>query len=94
MDTVKNGTAAPDISYLNKVRSNVWKRCSYFCYTLDNKYVCNPDGLGPAGISLEVKTRAAGSTGPITSSENFPQYYIQCQLQMLCTEADFCILQS
>ena len=56
------------------MRSNVRKRCSYFCYTLDNKYVCNPDGLGPAGISLEVKTRAAGSTGPITS-ENFPQYY-------------------
>ena len=62
---------------------------NYFCYTLDNKYGCSPDGLGPAGILLEVKTRAVGSTGPITSLENFPQYYIQCQLQMLCTDA-FC----
>ena len=70
------------------------EKYSYFCYTLDNKYGCSPDGLGPAGILLEVKTRAAGSTGPITSLENFPQYYIQWQLQMLCTDADFYILQS
>ena len=70
------------------------EKCGYFCYSLDNKYGCSPDGLGPAGILLEVKTRAAGSTGPITSLDNFPQYYIQCQLQMLCTDADFCILQS
>ena len=54
------------------------EKCGYFCYTLDNKYGCSPDGFGPAGILLEVTTRAAGSTGSITSLENFPQYYIQC----------------
>ena len=52
------------------------EKCGYFCYSLDNKYGCSPDGLGPAGILLEVKTRAARSTGPITSLDNFPQYYI------------------
>ena len=41
-----------------------------------------------------MKTRAAGCVGPITTSTNFPQYYVQCQLQIECTGAEFCILQS
>ena len=43
---------------------------------------------------LEIKTRAANSPGPLTSIEKFPAYFIQCQLQLLCTDLEFCVLQS
>ena len=46
------------------------------------------------GILLEVKTRGEGSAGPLESLEKFPHYFVQCQLQMLCTDAEFHILQS
>jgi hypothetical protein len=83
--------ALQNFETLSKVKI---EKCGYFSSPLDPKYGCSPDGLGPSGIIVEVKTRAVGSTGPITSLENFPQYYIQCQLQMQCTDAEFCILQS
>ena len=37
---------------------------------------------------------AEGSSGPLESLEKFPHYFVQCQLQMLCTGAEFYILQS
>ena len=71
-----------------------YRYCDYKYGLIDNKYGCSPDGLGPSGILLEVKTRAAGFVGPITTLANFPQYYVQCQLQIECTGAEFCVLQS
>ena len=58
------------------------------------RYGSSPDALGPLGILLEVKTRAEGSSSPLQSLDTVPQYFVQCQLQMLCTDAEFCILQS
>ena len=45
------------------------------------------------GILLEVKTRAEGTSSPLESLEKFPHYFVQCQLQILCAGAGFCILQ-
>ena len=58
------------------------------------RYDSSPYALGPLGILLEVKTRAARSLSPLQSLDTVPQYFVQCQLQMLCTDAEFCILQS
>ena len=58
------------------------------------RYDSSPYALGPLGILLEVKTRAARSLSPLQSLDTVPQYFVQCQLQMLCTDAEFCLLQS
>ena len=46
------------------------------------------------GILLEVRTRSEGSAGPLESLEKFLHYFVQCQLQLLCTDAEFYISQS
>ena len=45
-------------------------------------------------ILLEVKTQAEGILSPLQSLDTVPQYFGPCQLEMLCTDAEFCILQS
>ena len=61
---------------------------------MDSRYGSSPDKLGPLEILLEVKTKGEGSSGPLESLVKFLHYFVQCQLQMLCTGAEFCILQS
>ena len=51
------------------------------------------DALGPLGILLKMKTRAKRSLSPLESLDTVPQYFMQCQLQMLYTDAEFCMLQ-
>ena len=70
------------------------EKCVFFHHQQKKRYGSSPDGLEPLGILLEVKTRAEASRGPLTSINKFPQYFVQCQLQMICTNAEFCILQS
>ena len=70
------------------------KRCGLFKDPTDSRFGASPDALGPAGILAEVKTRAAQSTSPLTSINGSPHYFVQCQLQMKCTGAQFTILQS
>ena len=65
-----------------------------FPHPTDTRYGSSPDALGPLGILLEVKTMAEGSSGPLASLEKFQHYFVQCQLQILCTGAEFCILKS
>ena len=67
------------------------EKCEFFLHPTDSRYGSSPDVLGPLGILLEVKTRGEGSSGPLESLENFPHYFVQCQLQILCTGAEFCI---
>ena len=45
-------------------------------------------------LILEVKTRAAKTEGPLTSLKQQPSYYIQPQLEMVCTGTSCCILES
>ena len=58
------------------------------------RYGSSQDALGPAGILLEVKTRAENCSGPLEFQDKFSQYFAQCQLQVSCSNAEFCILQS
>jgi len=43
---------------------------------------------------LEVKARPAKTEGPRSSLKQMPSYYIQPQLEMVCTGAQYCILES
>ena len=58
------------------------------------RYGSSPDAVGPLGILLEVKSRAEVSLSPLESLDTVPQYFMQCQLQMLCTDVEFSVLQS
>ena len=58
------------------------------------RYGSSPDAVGPLGILLEVKSRAEVSLSPLESLDTVPQYFMQCQLQMLCTDVEFFVLQS
>ena len=58
------------------------------------RYGSNPDALGTLEILLEVKNRSQGGLSSIKSLDTVPQYFVQCQLQMLCSDAEFCVLQS
>ena len=82
------------LRHLMKESGATIKTCGFFNHPWDNRYGASPDGLGPAGILIEVKTRAAGSEGPIEDLSKFAHYFAQCQLQMLCTDAEYTILQS
>ena len=68
------------------------ERCGFFDFENDMRYGSSPDALGPLGILLEVKTRAEGSSSPLQSLDTVPQYFVQCQLLMFYTDAEFCIL--
>lgn len=57
------------------------------------KYGSSQDARGSLGILLKVKTRTAGSLSPLESLDKAPQYFVECQLQMFCTDAQFCVLQ-
>ena len=65
-----------------------------FSFGNDLRYGSSLDALGLLRILLEVKTRTEGSLSPLQSLDTVPQYLVQCHLQILCTDAEFCILQS
>ena len=80
--------------YFEKVSKSSTKKCGFFHHPIRKHFGASPDALGPAGFLLEIKTRAENSNGPISSITLFPNYYAQCQLQLGCTDANFCILLS
>ena len=82
------------VKYFEATAKCTVEKCGFFHHPQKKRCGSSPDGLGPLGILLEVKTRAEASRGPLTSINKFPQYFVQCQLQMICTNAEFCILQS
>ena len=68
--------------------------CGFFEEPSDSNYGASPDALAASSLILEVKTRAAKTEGPLTSLKQQPSYYIQPQLEMVCTGASYCILES
>ena len=54
----------------------------------------SPDALAASPFILEVKTRPAKTEGPLSSLKQMPSYYIQSQLEMECTGAPHCTLES
>ena len=45
-------------------------------------------------LSILLTLDMAVAQMPLESLEKFKHYFVQCQLQMICTGAEFCILQS
>ena len=82
------------INYFEKMSNSKTERCGFFKHPDDQRYGASPDALGPPGILLEIKTRAKCSDGPLTSLASHPNYFLQCQMQMTCTERNYCILLS
>ena len=101
-NVVKNGTAEPEMKHIKNVsRGHHFKddaiaqfesiskcrteRRRFFHFENDMRYDSSPDALGPLG-------RAGGSLSPLQSLDTVPQYFVQCQLLMFYTDAEFCIL--
>lgn len=65
--------------------------CGFFTHPSDIKYGGSPDGIGP-GFLLEVKTRVAGSDGPLITIT--ASHLLQTNYQMAITGATIVFLQS
>ena len=57
------------------------KRCGFFLHSDDKRYGASPDGLGPADIILEIKTRAKNCSSPLQSLKGKGSY-LQAQQQI------------
>lgn len=68
--------------------------CKFFEDPSDYNYGASPDALAASSFILEVNTRPAKTEGPLPSLKQLPSYYIQPQLEMVCTGASYCILES
>nr|XP_047128095.1 uncharacterized protein LOC124808932 [Hydra vulgaris] len=68
--------------------------CGFFYHPDDLNYGASPDSLVSHQIILEIKTRAKNRDSPLIHLKNQPQYYVQAQLELLCTKSKYCILQS
>ena len=82
------------IKFFEKTSKSSTTECGFYNHPSEKLFGSSPDALGPEGVIVEIKTRAENSEGPIESLKKFPAYFIQCQLQMSCTDAHTCILLS
>ena len=82
------------ISVFCNLSNSETQTCGFFEDPSDSNYGASPDALAASSLILEVKTRAAKPEGPLTSLKQLPSYYIQPQLEMVCTGASYCILES
>lgn len=82
------------LEYFKKISKSVPSTCGFFQHPTKKRFGASPDALGPCGILIEIKTRATDSDGPLKSLAHSPNYFIQCQLQMICTDASYCFLLS
>ena len=82
------------ISYFQRISKSSAEPCGFFIHPSNKLFGASPDAIGPAGFILEVKTRAENKKEPIQSMDAFPHYFLQCQLQMDCTNSKFCVLLS
>lgn len=82
------------ITYFEKISKASLNECGFYIHPSNILFGSSPDAIGPVGIIVEIKTRAENSQGPIESLSKFPHYYVQCLLQMACTDSHTCILLS
>ena len=81
------------LHFNNEAKCNAIK-CGFFSYSDNHLFGASPDGLVGPDLLIEVKTRAAGSTTPLCDLNKNPSYFLQTQLQMLCTDTHYCLLMS
>ena len=82
------------IKYFERESKSITQTCVFFYYPCNNRYGSSPGAIGKNGILVEIKTRAKNSIGPLQNLNSCPHYYVQCQLQMACTDAHSCVLVS
>ena len=80
------------LNYFENLAKCSTAKCGFFKHPQDSLFGCSPDALGPSGILIEIKTRAVRSLTQIMGLSEYPHYYLQCQLQMDCTNAHSCVL--
>ena len=82
------------INYFEKLSNSSTERCGFFVFTGDDRYGSSPDAIAVANILLEIKTRAKGCDGPLDNLVKCPSYFVQVQLQMMCTDSNYTIVES
>ena len=82
------------VRYFEVASKSKTEKAGFFLHPINTNFGASPDALCAAGLLLEVKTRALNADGPLESLRDYPQYFLQCQLQMACTNAHACILLS
>ena len=82
------------ISYFENASGCKTQRCGFYKLAEDPHYGSSPDALCPGPILLEVKTRAENCSGPLDNLVGKGHYVLQPNLQMMCTGAKYCILES
>jgi len=94
LENIKRGhfNEKEGICYFEKVSKATTKSCGFFKHPCYERFGSSPDALGPSGVLIEMKTRSSNSDSPLQSIT--AAYYMQCQLQMICTDAHRCILVS
>ena len=70
------------------------QKCGYFSYAKNSIYSVGPDGLVSPDPIIEIKTRVDGYAGPLKDLRKNSYYFIQTQLQMVCTGTKYCIIKS
>ena len=82
------------VKFFENISKSKTEKAGFFIHPTRMDFGASPDALCASGVLLEVKTRAANSEGPLESLKDFSSYFVQCQLQMACTNAHSCILLS
>ena len=82
------------VTFFETKSKSTTSSCGFFLHPSNGCFGASPDALGPNGILIEIKTRAKNSDGPLKNLDLCPHYFVQCQLQMACTDAHSCILVS
>ena len=96
INNIRRGLLHEDdgVKYFECASKSFTEKVGFFIHPKNTNFGASPDALCASGILLEVKTRAANCDGPLETLKNFPNYFVQCQLQMDCTNAHSCILLS
>ncbi len=96
LENIKRGLyyEAVALQHFVKISKSTVQTCGFFLHPTNKNFGASPDALCASGMLLEIKTRASNSDGPLTSLKDFPNYFMQCQLQMECTNSHSCILMS
>ena len=82
------------MAYFNKEAKCNTKKCAFFSYAKNSVFGVGLDALISPDLLIEIKTRAAGSDGPLEDLRKNSSYFIQTQLQMACTGTKNCIIMS
>ena len=82
------------ISYFENASGCKTHRCGFYKLADYPHYGSSPDVLCPGPYLLEVKSRAENCSGPLDNLVGKEHYVLQPNLQIMCTGAKYCSLES